>query len=134
MKTSDQTTGLHEALARVSRPPDPLDRRLTYVCETLIGLHRELAQVERAIHLHRISAYQHSHEDSIKGRDRDADINTSGLHADKITLKGEISSFQEERDLLLTLRTPSTQYPLFSMEASRASHPSTTTGQPPVPD
>lgn len=131
MSTSSQIAELREALSGI--PTSPLDERLIRICEELIGKHRELALVEAAIISSRIQAYQSSREPAIKGRERDADISVSGYSTDKVKLKGEITALETERDLLLTLRS-TTSAPLFSLESSRASHPSTTPGQYPIED
>lgn len=98
MGTQEQLNDLRSAVTT-----DSLIPQLQHVVEKLVSLHRELASLLSAEKRGKIEAWMHNNVDTIGARDRIAEFHAIDTTSEIFRVKGEISSYTEERDFLRLL-------------------------------
>ncbi len=84
----------------LSTPHEELLGRYVAVCRELAGLHMELATVRVGERQAKIRGFHASTEQTVSGRERDADLNALDLTVTVFELVGEVEAATQERDLL----------------------------------
>lgn len=77
-----------------------MDLTFEAVSERLAAAYRELAEVKVQYLWLYNEGYQRSHETSVSGRERSAEIAAQSIKEDEIRLEGNIAAMLVERDML----------------------------------